>query len=217
MFCFCFLLIGPYSHLRHWLPFFPHQTKELKHSIKQFRLQFRGRSAAVCFGLQVRWTARVKTTAPIIFNVHPHPGSAAPPRYTSRHCPIPQRRRASSAAEKALFSFLFFFFCSGDDDIPVDAPQHAASYGCMFSLAYLEIIIGFSFAPFISTWGATRQGHPDIKLKISDIQQMFTLWMSDVTWWTKDVITGTSPVCLAVSTCPGVYLPRRGSGSSTPL
>ena len=40
------LLIDPYSHLRHWLPFFPHQTKELKHSIQNVWLQFRGCSAA---------------------------------------------------------------------------------------------------------------------------------------------------------------------------
>ena len=44
----------------------------------------------------------------LFFYVHPHPGrgSDAPPRYTSRHCPISQRHRVSSAAEKALFSFL---------------------------------------------------------------------------------------------------------------
>ena len=40
---------------------------------------------------------------------------------------ISQRRRAARAAEKALFSFLLFFFCSGDDYIPVDAPQRDAS------------------------------------------------------------------------------------------
>ena len=66
----------------------------------------------------------------VLCTPHPGGGSDAPPRYTSRHCPISQRRRASSAAEKALFSFLLFSFCSGDDYIPVDAPQCDASYVC---------------------------------------------------------------------------------------
>ena len=69
-----------------------------------------GGGGIFCFHWRCRRTARVKTAAPIIFYVHPHPGggSNAPLRFTSRHCPISQRRRASSAAEKAFFSFLLF-------------------------------------------------------------------------------------------------------------
>ena len=61
----------------------------------------------------------------LLFSMYtPTPAVAgAPPRYTSRHCPISQRHRVSSATEKALFSFLCFFVCSGDDYIPVDAAR----------------------------------------------------------------------------------------------
>ena len=60
---------------------------------------------------------------PLLFSM------CTPPRYTSRHSPISQRRRVSSAAEKALFSFLFFS-SAPDDYIPVDAQQRDSSYVC---------------------------------------------------------------------------------------
>ena len=72
-----------------------------------------------------RRTARVKTAAPIIFYVHPGASSDAPPRYTSRHCPFLQRRRASSAAEKALFSFLLF--SSGPETTIFLLTRHSAT------------------------------------------------------------------------------------------
>ena len=62
-------------------------------------------------------------------------------------CTPPPRRRQRRAApyarvlfhsvaahqvppKRRFFSFLSFFFWSGDDYIPVDAPQRDASYGC---------------------------------------------------------------------------------------
>ena len=128
-----FLLIDPYSHLRHWLPFFPHQTKELKHSIKQFPLQFRGRLAAVCFGLQVQNTplpngAR-QNICPYYFPCAPPPRRrhrrAAPLHFTPLSyftaSPCVKCRR------KGAFPFSFFFLLLRRR---LYSCWRAASYGC---------------------------------------------------------------------------------------
>ena len=126
MFFSFFLVIDPYSHLRHWLPFFPYQTKELKHSIKQFRLQFQGRSATVCFGLQVQ------NTPPLLFSMYtPTPAAAGTRPPTTLHATVLFHSVAArQVPPKRRFFLLFFFFCSRDNYIPVDAPQRNASYVC---------------------------------------------------------------------------------------
>ena len=77
-----------------------------------------------------RRTARVKTAAPIIFYVHPHTSGgrrASTLRATVLFHSVATRR---VPPKRRFFLFIFFFFCSGDDYIPVDAPQRGASYVC---------------------------------------------------------------------------------------
>ena len=94
MFFSFFLLIDPYSHLRHWrcvLDFGPKHTAAEQRASKQPLL---------------------------LFSMYtPTPAAAATRRPTTLHATVLFH---SVAARKAPFSFLFFFFWSGDDYIPVD-------------------------------------------------------------------------------------------------
>ena len=139
-FLFCFLLIDPYSHLRHWLPFFPHQTKELKLNNFDYNFKAVRRRCVLDFKFTER---RASKQPPLLFSMcTPTP---APARHSATlHATVLFHSVTARQVPPKRRFFLFFFFlllrettiflltrrsvtlpmCARGGTCVIDAPRH---------------------------------------------------------------------------------------------